>query len=86
MTIPNSSLDLKPLFEYLDKRFEAVATKKDIQHLPSKKDFFDRMDKLSGEIQTVRQEQIAHSGQHTRIHDRLDSQDKRIHALEYPTN
>lgn len=52
------------------------------KHLPSKDDFFTRMDKLSGEIQAVRDSQELHQGQHSEITDRLDRHHKRLSTLE----
>ncbi|MBI5619972.1 hypothetical protein HY950_03350 [Candidatus Gottesmanbacteria bacterium] len=62
--------------------------KDETKHLPSKDDFFTRMDKLSGEIQKVRDEQTLHQGQHDEINTKLERHDKRIlrteHALKLP--
>lgn len=43
-----------------------------IKFLPTKDEFFTRMDKLSTEIQAVRDEQAAHALDHSRINDRFD--------------
>jgi len=52
--------------------------KEETKHLPSKDDFYTRMDKLSGEIQKVRDEQDLHAGQHRTINDRFDTIEKRL--------
>lgn len=49
-----------------------------IKYLPTKDEFFTRMDKLSGEIQAVRESQELHQGQHTDIADRFERIDKHL--------
>jgi hypothetical protein len=44
--------------------------------LPSKEEFFSRMDKLSGELKKVSDSQELHQGQHDEINDRFDRIDK----------
>lgn len=48
-----------------------------ISLLPTKEEFFGRMDKLSGEIEKVRQEQTLHAGDHQRIDHRLSRLEKK---------
>lgn len=50
-----------------------------IDMLPTKDEFFTRMDKLSGEIKKVREEQIVHAGAHSDINDRFDRIDTHLH-------
>ncbi len=57
----------------LEKRLTAK-----IDHLPTKDEFFTRMDELSGEIKKVREEQIIHAGDHSQINDRFDQIDKHL--------
>ncbi len=49
-----------------------------IKFLPTKEEFFTRMDKLSGEIQSVRDAQELHAGQHTDIDDRFEKIDNHL--------
>lgn len=49
-----------------------------IKFLPTKEEFFSRMDTLSGEIKARREEQDLHSEQHRNINDRLDAHDKHL--------
>ncbi len=49
-----------------------------IKLLPTKDEFFTRMDKLSGELLAMRQEFTLHSGQHDEITDRFDRLDKHL--------
>lgn len=50
--------------------------KEEIKHLPSKDHFDKRMDELMGEVQTMRDEQTLHQGQHDKITERLDRVEK----------
>lgn len=52
--------------------------KNDIKLLPSREQFFRRMDKLSGEIKAKREAQDLHSDQHSQINDRFDRIDKHL--------
>jgi hypothetical protein len=52
-----------------------------IKFLPSKDDLFTRMDKLSGEIQKVRDEQVLHQGQHDQVDTRLSRVEKKLHLV-----
>lgn len=52
--------------------------KDEFKNLPTKNEFFTRMDKLSAEIQKVRDEQIVHSGDHSDINDRFERVDTHL--------
>ncbi|MCJ7826355.1 hypothetical protein MUP56_01920 [Patescibacteria group bacterium] len=54
--------------------------------LPTKQDFFSRMDKLSGELKSVRESFDLHAGQHGDINDRLDRHHKRLSTFERTNN
>ncbi|MCL4360013.1 hypothetical protein M1555_02035 [Patescibacteria group bacterium] len=49
-----------------------------ISHLPTKEEFFTRMDKLSGELKTMREEFALHSDEHRKINDRFERIDKHL--------
>ena len=49
-----------------------------INLLPTKEEFFSRMDKLSGEIKAMRDEHDLHAGQHRQINDRFEVIDKNL--------
>lgn len=51
---------------------------KNVSHLPTKDDFAERMDKISGQLQAISDEQTLHQGQHDRINDRFDRIDKHL--------
>ena len=56
----------------------------EIRLLPTKEEFFSRMDKLSGEIKAMRDEHDLHAGQHRQINDRFDTIDKHIGISTIP--
>jgi hypothetical protein len=84
-----SSFDIASLVNAMKLVFP---TRKEVEHIveeklnkkilfiPTKDEFFTRMDKLSGEIQKVREEQTLHQGQHREINDCLDRLGKFVHA------
>ncbi|MBI5620685.1 hypothetical protein HY949_02830 [Candidatus Gottesmanbacteria bacterium] len=53
-----------------------------ISHLPSKDDFYTRMDMLSKEIKDAREELAAHSISHDRLTEKDEELDTRVTALE----
>ncbi len=61
------------LKDHIDRQFS-----KAFRLLPTKQEFFTRMDKLSGEIQKVRVEQTIHSGVHDRNDNRLSRVEKKL--------
>ncbi len=50
--------------------------------LPTKEEFFKKMDELMGEVKAMRESQELHAGQHSRLDDLLDLYDKRLTQLE----
>lgn len=68
---------MKVVFPTRDEVREIV--KEEIKFLPTKDEFFTRMDKLSGEIQKVRDEQTVHAGAQRDINDRFDRIDTHLH-------
>lgn len=56
-----------------------LASKEDVErikHLPTKDEFFERMDKLMGEVKSMRESQEIHVGTHTEITGRLEKLEK----------
>src|SRR3989344_2099455 len=53
-----------------------------IRLLPTKEEFFSRMDKLSGEYKKIDKAETIHAGQLSEHDDTLESHDERIKALE----
>ena len=86
--------DLKQLAEDLGDRYLKVfETKTDhqqsydelknlIKNLPTKEEFFSRMDKLSGEYKKNDQEHTIQAGQLSSQSDKLEDHEKRITTLE----
>lgn len=50
--------------------------------LPSKEDFFRRMDTLSGQLLKIEESQTLHNGQHTEIHDHEQDMGERMKTVE----
>jgi len=71
-TLDNDDLKaLKGLIEVtLDDVIETkgLVTKEDISHLPTKDEFYTKMDEVMGELKTIREEQTLQS-QHLSAHD-----------------
>ena len=70
-TLDNDDLKaLKGLMEVtIDEAIEAkLVTKEDISHLPTKDEFYAKMDEVMGELKTIREEQALQS-QHLSDHD-----------------
>jgi hypothetical protein len=71
-TLDNDDLKaIKGLIEVtVDEVIEAkgLVTKEDISHLPTKDEFYTKMDEVMGELKTIREEQTLQS-QHLSDHD-----------------
>lgn len=50
--------------------------------LPTREEFFSKMDEVMGELKATREAIDLHAGQHEDIHDELDNHDKRLKKLE----
>lgn len=76
-----SDADFKAIGDLIKVKVEEVLEEKkvitqdDIKHLPTKKEFYERMDKLTGELETYRQERVVEKNQSSLY-------DERINALE----
>jgi len=53
-----------------------------IKFLPTKDEFYSKMDEVVGELKASREAFELHTGQHTRVDDQLDNHDKRIKKIE----
>ena len=69
--------ELENVLDELEKTIDERLEEK-IRFLPTKDDFFTRMDQLSGEIQTVREEQTLHLRQHEVVDERLERVEKKL--------
>lgn len=56
--------------------------KEETKHLPSKDDFYSRMDKLSGEYIKIDEAETLHIGRLSELTDKIENHDGRIKALE----
>lgn len=57
-----------------------------IRYIPTKEEFFSRMDKLSGEIKTMREEFPLHAGSHDELSERDEKLDQRLKTVEQRLN
>lgn len=69
--------DLKHIEKLFDQKFEEKA-----KFLPSKDDFFTRMDQIMGELQAIREELVLLNGRTSEHTDTLEDHDLRIEKLE----
>jgi len=67
----------KVVDEKLDEKFDEK-----FKLLPSKEDFFSRMDELSGQLKKVSDTQELHQGQHDDVTDHLEKHTQRLQRLE----
>lgn len=63
--------------EKLDKKFDEKLGK-----LPTKEEFFSRMDKLSGEYQKIDEAETLHAGTLSEQADAIEKLDQRVTVLE----
>lgn len=56
--------------------------KEEIKHLPSKDDFFGKMDEVMGELKTIREEVTLLGGRQSETSDQLEDHEERIGKLE----
>ena len=68
--------DLDEIEELIDRKLDEK-----IKFLPTKDEFYTKMDELMVEIKAVREEQKTHSGQHSEINDTLETHETRIKKL-----
>ena len=70
--------NIKELVKVTIDEDETLVRKADIQHLPTKEEFFDREDKLMGELKTIREEITALSDVNRKVNDH----EERIEIVE----
>ena len=85
MALTNTDLkNIKNLMEItfdekLDDACESsLATKDDIQHLPTKDEFYGKMDEVMGELKAIREEQGILSG----LNEKVNEHEDRIGKIE----
>jgi len=70
--------DLKAIKGLIELTFDealeekGLVTKEDISHLPSKDEFYSKMDEVMGELKTIREEQAVQSHQLSDHSDRVE--------------
>lgn len=73
--------DLLKIENIVDKKLDEKLDGR-LKFLPTKEEFFSKMDKITGELKAVREAFELPTGQHTRVDDQLDNHDKRIKKFE----
>lgn len=58
--------------------------KAEIKHLPSKDEFYTKMDEIMGGLKTIREEQELVTGKNSEIIETLEDHESRIAKLEQP--
>ncbi len=79
MSLTQSDLkNIKNLFKTVLDEDETLARKVDISHLPSKNEFYNKMDEVVGELKVIREEQPILSHQLANHEDRIDKIEKKL--------
>ena len=68
-------------FDEIEKLMDKKLDEK-IKFLPSKDEFFNRMDALSGEVKAMREAFEMHAGQHEWVNDEIENHEKQIRRVE----
>lgn len=78
--------DLQNIDTTISKKIRHLVTndelKEAISHLPSKDEFYTKMDEVMGELKAIREEQILISGKVSDHTDELEDHDERIKRME----
>ena len=79
---------MKIVFPTIEQVSALVSEKLDekIKYIPTKEEFFSRMDKLSKEIQDARDELTLHTGSHDDLTDKNENLDSRLVVVEKKLN
>lgn len=75
---------VKAIFDYIDQKTENLATKEEISHLPTKDEFFEKMDEVMGELKTIRTNQEILSPKIYDLQERLEKLEE-IHPSGHHT-
>lgn len=73
--------DLLKIEKLIDDKMEEKFNEK-LRFLPTKEEFFTKMDEVMGELKAMREAFDLHTGQHTDINDTQDNHEKRIKTIE----
>jgi hypothetical protein len=69
--------DIKEIERIVEEKIEEKT-----KPLPTKDQFFQRMDDLSGQMKKIQETLDLHDGQHSAIHDHQDDTDARLNVIE----
>jgi len=77
MTLTKSDFkNVKELVKAAINEDKTLVRKDDIKHLPTKEEFFDREDKMMGELKAIREEITMLSDLHSKVNDHEDRIEK----------
>ena len=62
---------------------KGLVTKKDISHLPTKDEFYTKMDEVVGELKAIREEQPLQSHKHSEHSDRIEKIESHLGISSY---
>lgn len=80
MTLTNSDLNkIKGLMKVTIDEDETLVRKDDLKFLPTKDEFYTKMDEAMGELKTIREEQTLLSG----LNVKVNNHDERIGVIEH---
>lgn len=75
--------DLNEIERILDARLEDKLTEK-LKGLPTRDEFYQKMDEVMGELKTLREEQTLTTYRNTEQDQQLENHEKRLKKLEVP--
>lgn len=83
MSLTNGDLkNIKTLFKTVIEEDETLVRKNDINHLPTKEEFFDKEDKVMNELKAIREENVLLSN----INQKTNNHEERIEKIEKKLN
>ena len=89
MTLTNEDFkNIKGLVKATIDEDETLVRKDDIKHLPTKDEFFDREDKLMGELKNIREEITMLSDINRKVNDneeRIEKVEKKVNIFGNPS-
>lgn len=76
--------DFDEIEQLLEEKLEEKFNER-FKHLPTKEEFYNKLDELMTEVKAMREEQEVHAGQYSNISDELENHETRIKKLEKHT-
>jgi uncharacterized protein YigA (DUF484 family) len=79
---PKDLNNIKSLVKVTLDENQKFVTKDDIKHLPTKEEFYGKMDEVMGELKVIREEQTILSGVNRKVNDLAERTVKIEHKLQ----